>query len=87
MQGLICWSILKDEFVGVKTGGALFGERGGLPTERGRETSRAAGGPFLIPLCIDLLGAVVTRPGTGGGPSEGGCLVEGAAAFKLGGGN
>lgn len=85
--GLDCWNVLKDEFVGVKTGGALFGERGLFPAEQGRETSSAAGGPFLVPLSIVLLCMFVARGGSGGGSSVGCRLVKDADALDLGFGN
>ena len=87
MEGFDCRSFLKEELVGVKTGGALFGDRGPLPAERGRVTSRAAGGPFLVPLRMDLLARAVARAGTGGGSSDGCRLIEDAGALKAGLGN
>ena len=43
-----------------------MGEGESVTGESGRETLRAAGGPFLVPLSIDLLGVVVTIVGIGG---------------------
>lgn len=88
MEGFVVSSILKDDAVGVKTGG-LLGERGPLPAERGRETFRAAGGDFLTPLSIDLLGGVVAIEGSGGGDSSTASwrLLNNAGLGKLGLGN
>lgn len=72
MEALTCWTILKDESVGVKTGGArLLGEGESSTGESGLVTFRAVGGPFLIPLRIESrgwlgVGVVVTIIGTGG---------------------
>lgn len=84
-DGLVGCSILEVEAVGKNTGGALLGVRPPLLAGRGRETSRAAGGGFLIPLSIVFRGVVVTMGGSGGGsfvvgyrlPGEGGPLKFG----------
>lgn len=87
IDGLVSSSFLKDDSVGVKTGGRLFGERAPFSTERGRETLRAAGGSFLLPLNIVLLDVGVSGAGGGGSCMVGYRLLEGEGPFKLGLGN
>ena len=81
-EGLTCWTILKDDSVGVKTGGArLPGEGESSTGESGRTTFRAAGGAFLVPLRMESrgrfgVGVVVTIVGIGGASGTR-TLVEG----------
>lgn len=92
-EGLTCWTILKDDSVGVNTGGAcLQGERESSTRESGRTILTAAGGAFLVPLRIESrdlfgVGVVVTMVEIGGASGIRTLLEDDRfGVLKLGGG-
>jgi len=65
-DALTCVSFLKLDSVGVNTGGDRWFKGESSTGDKGRATCRAAGGGFLVPLSIVLLGVVVIIVGIGG---------------------
>lgn len=83
-EALLDWSLVKDDSVGVKTGGAGFGDDALLTGERGLVTFKAVGGAFLLPFRVDLLGVVVIIVGSDGASLTRCFMVEYRLLDKIG---